>query len=91
LSPTFSAAKRLHFPESVLGGSTIPKEPDHPAMKWESESLDWADKELARAQERGVIPPFSTAATVRKAMLLHRPEEYPPEHYAPFPFRLGWI
>jgi hypothetical protein len=79
------------FPESVLGGSTIPKEPDHPAMKWESESLDWAEKELARAQERGVIPPFSTAATVRKAMLLHKLEEYPPEHYAPFPFRLGWI
>lgn len=60
-------------------------------MKWESQSLKWVEELLARAQERGVIPPFSTAAAVRKAMLLPKPEEYPPDHFAPFPFRLGWI
>jgi hypothetical protein len=83
--------EEVAFPKVVLGGSAMSKEQDHPATKWEGEALDWAEKELTRAQERGVFSPFSSAATVRKAMLLHRPEEYPPEHFAPFPFRLGWI
>jgi hypothetical protein len=83
--------EEVAFPEIGLGGSTISNEPDHPATKWEREALDWAEEELAHEQERGAFSPFSSAATVRKAMQLHRPEEYPPGHFAPFPFRLGWI
>jgi hypothetical protein len=60
-------------------------------MKRESEALDWAEKDLECAQARGVIHPFSTAATVRKVMLLHKPEEYAPDHFAPFTPWLGWI
>jgi hypothetical protein len=69
--------KEVAFPEIGLGGSTISKEPGHPATQMEGEALDWAEKELARAEERGVFSPFSSAVTMRKAMLVHKPEEYP--------------
>jgi hypothetical protein len=42
-------------------------------MQREGEALDWEEKEFTGVQERGVFSPFSLAATVRKAILLHKP------------------
>jgi hypothetical protein len=68
----------------VLGESTAPYETDRPTR-------DWAEQQFTCARKRGVIEPFPTAADVRKAMMIHRLKDYPPEDSAPFPFKLGWI
>lgn len=79
------------FPESAMAAPHISREADHPFMKWEREAQDYGEEQLARAQARGKIEPFTTVAAVKKAVLLHRLGIYPPETYDPYPFKLGWI
>jgi len=79
------------FPESVMAGPHVSKEPDHPFMKWEREARDYGEEQLARAHAQDKIEPFATVAAVKKVVLRHRFDIYPEEHYAPFPFMLGWI
>lgn len=79
------------FPESVVAGPHISREADHPFMKWEREAQDYGERRLVRAQAQGRIEPFTTVAAVRQAVMRDRFDKYPPEHYAPFPFKLCWI
>ncbi|RDL40870.1 uncharacterized protein BP5553_00849 [Venustampulla echinocandica] len=41
------------FPELVLGGPRLSKEPYHPFIKCEREAFAWGESRLVRAQERG--------------------------------------
>ncbi|RDL38292.1 Uncharacterized protein BP5553_02632 [Venustampulla echinocandica] len=79
------------FPESVMAGPHISREPDHPFMKWEREAQGYRERRLVNAQAEGKIRPFTTAAAVREAVLYCRFDIDPPEKYAPYPFKLGWI
>ena len=79
------------FPESVMAGLHISREPDHPFMKWERAAQDYGEERLAHAQAQGRIEPFTTVAALKKAVLHHRVDIYPLENYAPYPFTLGWI
>ena len=79
------------FPESVVAGPHISREADHPFMKWEREAQDYGEERLLRAQARDKIEPFTTVAAVKKDMVCRRFDLYPPEHFDPFPFKLGWI
>lgn len=54
------------FPDADLGRGNIAKEPDHPFMQWEREAREYGEERLARAQMRGEIGLFSTAADVKK-------------------------
>lgn len=88
--PNLLLREEAAFPESALGGPNISTEPDHPFMTWDREALDYGKEQFARAQVQSKISPFSTVATVKKAVLLHKElDECPPEYYAPQPFRLG--
>jgi hypothetical protein len=78
------------FPQSVLGGLHISKEPDHPFMKCESEAFAWGERQLARAQEQGKIS-SSTATDIKEVVLLYKRPDEDLEYYAPPPFKFGWI
>lgn len=81
------------FPALVM--STIPKNEDHLATKRDSAAIEYAEQKFQKARGRNRITPFSTAAEVRKAMLITptRPEEqeHPPDYYLPEPFVSRWI
>jgi hypothetical protein len=79
------------FPESVVAGPRLSREPDHPFMEWEREAQDYGEEQLASAWARDKVEPFTTVAAVKKAVLDHRVDIYPPETYAPAPLMLGWI
>jgi hypothetical protein len=79
------------FPESVLAGPHISKEPDHPFMKWEKETQQYVEERLAHAQAQDKIEPFTTVEAVKKAVLCHRVDKYPLKYSEPYPFMLGWI
>lgn len=66
-------------------------EADHPFMKWEREAQDYVEERLLRARVQPGTEPFTTIEAVKRAVLHHRVDIYPPEFYAPFPFKLGWI
>lgn len=66
------------------------KEPDHPAMRWEKEARDLAEKQLAFAHAQGKIEPASTLAAVKVALHFPPVEDHPPRHYE-HDFRLGWV
>jgi hypothetical protein len=65
------------FPESVMAGPYISREPDHPFMKWEREAQDYGEKRLAHAQAQGKIEPFTTVAAVKNAVVHRRVDIYP--------------
>ena len=79
------------FPESVLAGPHISREPDHPFMKWEKKAQQYAEERLAHAQAQDKIDPFTTVEAVKKAVLLHRVDKYPLTYCAASDFMLGWI
>lgn len=79
------------FPESVMAGPHISREPDHPFMKWEKEAHNCGEERLANAREKDKTKPFTTVTDVKNAVLSHKVHIYPPEMYAPYPFVLGWI
>jgi hypothetical protein len=79
------------FPESVLGGSHISKEPNHPFVKCEREAFAWGEEQLASLQEDGKISSSSTATDVLHALLLHNRHDKDPEYYAPPPFKIDWV
>ena len=79
------------FPESVVAGPHISREADHPFMKWERRAQDYGEKRLAHAQVQGKIEPFTTVAAVKKAVLHHRVDIYPPETFVRRPSTPGWI
>jgi hypothetical protein len=79
------------FPQLVLGGPYISKEPDHPFIKCEREAFAWGERQLARAQEQGKISSSSTAAEVKEAVLLYKQLDSDLKYSAPPPFKLGWV
>jgi hypothetical protein len=79
------------FPESIVAGPHISREADHLFMTWEKEAQVYGEKQLVRAQAQDKVNPFTSVAAVNKYVLLHRVDIYPPERYAPYPFRIGWI
>jgi hypothetical protein len=79
------------FPQLVLGGPYISKEPDHPFIKCERDAFAWGERQLARAQEQGKISSSSTAAEVKEAVLLYKQLDSDPEYDAPPPFKLDWV
>ncbi|KAH8665147.1 hypothetical protein BGZ60DRAFT_540508 [Tricladium varicosporioides] len=79
------------FPESVVAGPHISREAEHPFMKWEREAHDYGEKRLVNALAQDKVKPFTTVEAVKKAVLYHRVDIYPPETYSPFPFKIGWV
>jgi len=79
------------FPELVLGGPHMSKEPDNPFMKREREAFNWGEEQFAPAQEQeqGKISPSSTTATVKKAVLHYPGGRY--ERVEQNDFELGWV
>jgi hypothetical protein len=55
------------------------------------EKQNYGENRLARAQAQGKIEPFATVAAVKKAVLAHRIDMYPPGHFDPNAFKLFWI
>ncbi|KAH8592020.1 hypothetical protein B0O99DRAFT_690083 [Bisporella sp. PMI_857] len=78
------------FPESVVSGSHLSKEADHPNMKWRRDAFEWGEERLASAQERGQIAPFSTAAEVKNVVMENTGLDERPQFYAPY-FRPNWV
>jgi hypothetical protein len=76
------------FPESVLAGPHISREPDHPFMKWEKKAQQYAEERLAHAQAQDKIDPFTTVEAVKKAVLVHRVDKYPLTYCTPSDFML---
>ncbi|KAL2064200.1 hypothetical protein VTL71DRAFT_4694 [Oculimacula yallundae] len=79
------------FPDSNVAGHLMSREADHPVKRWERKAHDYAEEELALAKKEDKIKPFATAEAVRKRVLSHRVDLHPPEWYAPYTFKLGWI
>lgn len=71
------------FPESVLGGPHISKEPD--------QAFAWGEQQLADAQAEGKISSSSTAADVKEVVLLNKRLDEDPEYYTPHSFKFNWV
>lgn len=76
------------FRKSAVYGPTMSRQRDHPTEKWRIQSLDSANKRLARVQSEGTIPRSSSAKTVRKALYLDESESQ--LFSEPYPFWVGW-